>query len=508
MRYSQRAVPALYFRKIFPLFEVLTAEQTREADAQTIAGGVPGIALMETAGTAVAAEIVKAFKPCPVLVLCGPGNNGGDGFIAAARLKKDGWDVRVACAVKKNMLKGDAALASRQWTSDTESLNSNLPVHQTALVVDALFGTGFAGALAPETVTLFDKIRSRKITVVAVDVPSGMNATSGDIAPGILKADMTVTFSRKKTCHMLLPSKTWCGKVIVTHIGIADDVIAATGSTVFENAPPLWLKSFSLPDVYANKYDRGHLVVYGGRKRTGAACLAAFAGQRAGAGLVTIMSPPESHAIYSGYRASIMVDAWKDMDAFKAILRDERKNAVIIGPGSGEDVKPMVEAVLGFNKACVFDADVFSAFRDCSGELFAKLSPERHVLTPHEGEFERIFGAMEGSKLERAQKAAKIANAVVVLKGADTVIAAPDGTTIINANAPATLATAGSGDVLAGLIGGFMAQKMPPFMAAAAACWLQGEAAGNYGLGLTAEDIISQIPQALNKLFDLGKIGR
>lgn len=486
------------------MFEILTTTETAKADAATISQGIAGIQLMSTAGASVAHEIIRQFKPCPVLFLCGPGNNGGDGFITAQQMKKEGWAVRVACMVKRTALKGDAALAAQKWEGEVESLNSNLSVHQTGLIVDAIFGTGFDRTLAPELIILFDKIRTRKIPVIAVDVPTGMNAEAGTVDPGTLKAHTTVTFTRKKTGHVLLPGKTFCGKVIVAGVGITDQTVAALETTCFENHPGLWLKNFPLPSTDGHKYARGHAVVYGGAKRTGAACLAAAAAQKIGAGLVTLASPKEALPVYATYRASIMVDECNTVEDLKTILRDERKNAILIGPGAGinDTLRQSVDALLSLNKSGVLDADVFSVYQKTPKDLFAKLSP-RYVLTPHEGEFERLFGAMEGHKLERARKAAKISNAIVLLKGSDTVIAAPDGAAVVNTNAPSTLATAGSGDVLAGMITGLIAQGMPPFMAAAAAVWLHGEAALSYGLGLTAEDLISQISQTLNRLYGL-----
>ncbi len=484
------------------MFEILSADEMRKAEAATLAQGITGLQLMAAAGASVAQEIADTIKPCPVLVLCGPGNNGGDGFIAAQHLKKAGWPVRVACMVKRNALKNDALLAAQKWDGEVESLNSNLSVHQTGLVVDAVFGTGFDRTLEPELVILFDKIRTRKIPVVAVDVPTGLNAATGSVDAGSLKANLTVTFCRKKTGHVLLPGKEHCGRIVTADIGITDAVVSALGTTCFENHPALWLKDFPLPTAEGHKYSRGHAVVYGGEKRTGAACLAAAAAQKIGAGLVTITSPAKAWPVYSSYRASIMVDECNDIEGLKTILRDERKNVVLLGPGAGVDntLRQAVEAVLSLNKSGVLDADVFSAYQDAPKDLFAKLSP-KYVLTPHAGEFERFFGVMEGTKPERALKAARISNAIVLIKGADTVIAAPDGTAVINTNAPPTLATAGSGDVLSGFITGLIAQKMPPFMAACAAVWLHGQAAKIYGLGLTAEDIISTLNQALNKFF-------
>lgn len=479
------------------MHEILTAAEMKNAEAVAMSQGLTGLQLMTNAGTAAAQHIIKTFKQCPVLVLCGPGNNGGDGFVIAQQLKKEGWAVRVACAVKRTALKNDAAAAAKTWDGDVEGLNSNLSVHQTGLIVDAIFGTGFDRALDPELLILFDKIRARKIPVVSIDIPTGINATTGAVDPGTLKAALTITFCRKKIAHVLLPAKNYCGNIAVTDIGIANDMITNTNCT--ENSPELWQKSLPVLNAESHKYKRGHAVVYGGEKRTGAACLAAAATQKIGAGLVTITAPEKAWGVYSSYRASIMVDECNTVDEFKAILRDVRRNIVLIGPGAGADdqLKHCVEAALTMNKSGVLDADVFSAYQGHAKELFTKLSP-KFVLTPHEGEFEKLFGVLEGSKVERALAAAKMANAIVVLKGADTVIAAPDGHSVINTNAPPTLATAGSGDVLGGIIAGLIAQGMPPFQAACAATWLHGESARIYGIGLTAEDIISSLPTALN----------
>jgi hydroxyethylthiazole kinase-like uncharacterized protein yjeF len=484
------------------MFEILTATEMKKAEASAIAQGTSSFQLMLNAGTAASQVLLRLFQPCPVLVLCGPGNNGGDGFIIAQRLKKAGWSVRVACSIKRANLKNDAGQAALKWEGEIENLNSNLFVHQTGLIIDAVFGTGFGRELDPELKMLFDKIRTRKIPVVAVDIPSGINASTGTIDPGTLKAALTITFCRKKIAHVLMPSKNYCGDVVVSDIGITDNMIAELQTSRFENNPGLWLKDFPQPNAESHKYTRGHAIVYGGETRTGAACLAAAAAQKIGAGAVTIVSTAKSWPVYSSYRASLMVDECNDADAFKALLRDERKNVVLIGPGAGADdrLKQSLDSLFSFNKSGVLDADIFSLAAKSPKDLFSKLSP-RYVLTPHEGEFEKLFGVMEGNKLERALKAAKMANAIVLLKGADTVIAAPDGAAVINTHAPSSLATAGSGDVLSGLITGLIAQGVPPFMAASAAVWLHSEAARKYGFCLTAEDIISVLPQALTSIF-------
>lgn len=487
------------------MYEILTSDQMKTAESLTIEAGTPSFQLMTAAGHGVAAAMIAQFKPCPVLVLCGSGSNGGDGFIAAAQLQAAGWNVRVACLVKTAALKGDAAQAAKLWTGAVEPLNSNIAPRDCALVVDAVFGTGFHGALDPELVTCFDKLRARKPAVVAVDLPSGTDANTGAVAEGTLHANVTVTFARKKIAHVLQSARNACGRIIVAHIGIDDKNIALTGTQLFENAPALWLAQYPVPRTDMHKYDRGHVVVYGGPQRTGAACLAAGAAQKIGAGAVTIASPAQAQAVYSLYRASIMVDTYSDTEDWRGLLRDERKNTIVIGPGGGEGTRDATLAALSFHKTCVLDADVFSAFKSQPEELFQKLSPH-HVLTPHEGEFARLFPAIAESgadKISRTRAAAKKANTMIVLKGSDTVIAAPDGTAVINTNAPPQLATAGSGDVLSGMIAGLSSQGMPPFQAACAAVWLHGETARSYGFGLTPEDIIININHTLNNIFGI-----
>lgn len=471
------------------MLEILTTDEMKKADAAAIADGIPARQLIEAAGVAVAHKIADLFKKTPVLVLCGSGNNGADGMVAAERLKRAGWPVRIAVFEK-----------DRKKYPDAEALNSNLSLKDTGLVVDAIFGTGFRSTLEPEIVTLFDKVRARRIPVVAVDIPSGVDGTSGTIAEGALKADITVTFCRKKIAHVLHPSREFCGKTHVAQIGITDDIIMRLNGQIFENNPALWIRNFPIPDASSHKYTRGFVTVHGGNIRTGAACLAAHAAQIAGAGAVAIMTQPETRIIYSLFRASIMVDAWQTIDDLKSILRDERRNALVLGPGGG-DMREIVEAALGLNKIAVLDADALTSFKNEPQALFSKLSSQC-VLTPHAGEFKHLFGDLDGSKIDQARTAARKSGAVVVFKGSDTVIAEPDGAIIVNSAAPPNLATAGSGDVLSGLIAGLSAQGMPPFMAAAAACWLQTQAARKQGFGLTAEDIIIHIPQVLNQLFN------
>lgn len=496
------------------MFEILTAEEMRQSDQAAIAGGLKGIELMTAAGHAVAHRIMQDYAPCPVLVLCGKGHNGGDGFIVASLLEKSGWPVRVACLVKTTELKGDVTQAAKTFGGKVEALNSNLGIKDARIVVDAVFGTGFSGKLEPELLTLFDKVRAKSPVVVAVDLPSGIETDSGTIAEGTLKADITVTFCRRKIAHMIYPSRSWCGRIVRSDIGIDDAIVAAQNPLAFENNPALWLASLPVPDTDSHKFTRGHVSVYGGTHRTGAAALSARAAQRAGAGLVSIASTQASELYYRLAAASLMVDACDTLDEYKTILSDERRTAVVIGPGAlpaqggEEELRAAVAAVVATPKAAVLDADIFRAFEHHPSQLLGHLDPTRHVLTPHAGEFLRLFGSPDGCKLEQARAAAKKANAVVVYKGPDTIIAAPEGLAVIDVSGPPTLATAGSGDVLSGLIAGFAAQGMPPFFAACAAVYLHSQSARLHGLGLTAEDIISNIHQALNNLFNINSADR
>jgi len=479
---------------------ILTVAEMQESDRNTIAAGTAGVVLMEHAGKAVTTRIAEYYAPCPVLILCGPGNNGGDGFVIAHLLKEAGWPVRIAAMKAVQDYSGDAALMAQKCGGDFEPLSGNLDLQDTALVVDALFGTGFSKALAPELTPLLHKITAAALPVIAVDIPSGVNGDSGTADPATLKAAHTVTFHAKKPGHLLLPGRDACGQIHVADIGITNEQYLLP--PLYENSPALWHTLFPQPKTGDNKYSHGHAVIFGGAKMTGAAKLAAHACMRAGAGLATILCPPESFDIYADYKAHLLVEPLATVEEKTAFLQDPRRNAVLIGPGLGvnQDTCNLVLAALADkSKAVCIDADALSSFHDTPETLFAALH-ENCILTPHDGEFARLFGTIDGDKISRTRRAAEKSGAVVLLKGADTVIAAPDGRAVINTNAPAFLATAGAGDVLAGIITGLLAQHMPAFEAAAAAAWLHGAAAQNCGRGLVAEDLAEQLPAILKEL--------
>ena len=477
---------------------VLRVEQMAEADRLAMMGGTPGTLLMQNAGEAVAREIERRFTPRAVSVLCGPGNNGGDGFVAAATLAQSGWPVRVALLGDAEALRGDALLCARRWPGPIEPLIPAI-IDNAELVIDALFGSGLNRALDPKVGDVLACATRRAIPIVAVDIPSGIRGDSGEDL-GAAPAVCTVTFMRKKPGHLLLPGRDACGDVVVADIGISQSVLNSLAVDTWENTPALWLDQLPRWHANSNKYSRGHALLYGGYPMTGAARMAARAAARSGAGLTTIAVPEHAFAIYAASLTSIMAQPLAQNEDFARLLADARYTAFSIGPGAGVSDATRLRALdmLKTGKPVVIDADAISVFASRPDELFQAIRGDC-VITPHEGEFKRIFD-VSGDKLARARQAARRSGAVVVLKGSDTVIAAPDGRAIINSNAPPTLATAGSGDVLGGFILGLLAQKMDAFPAAAAAVWLHGAAAAGFGAGLLAEDLPDLLPAVLRQL--------
>jgi ADP-dependent NAD(P)H-hydrate dehydratase / NAD(P)H-hydrate epimerase len=474
---------------------VLTCAQMAKADAFAVAQGVASLTLMENAGAAVAAAIAARFKPCAVTVLCGPGNNGGDGFVVARLLDEEGFSVRVAHDADP---KGDARAMSELWKGARLALTP-AALDGARLVVDALFGAGLCRPLEGAAAQTVEALND--LPVVAIDMPSGVSGDSGAPLGGVyVTAALTVTFFRKKPGHLLLPGRALCGEIVLADIGIPD---AAADTQLFENTPALW--TYPHPKATGHKYDRGHAVaVSGGATATGAARLAARGALRVGAGLVTVASPPGALAVNAAHLTAIMLKAFEGVAGLADMLADKRLNAVVIGPGLGVggETRALVDVALKSGAAVVLDADALTSFQDDPEALFNRLH-ERCVLTPHAGEFERLFPGLldeAGGKVEAVRAAAARAGAVVLLKGGDTVIASPSGKAAINANAPPTLATAGAGDVLAGFIAGLLAQKLPAFEAAACATWLHGAAADAFGPGLIAEDLPEILPEVLDLL--------
>ena len=479
--------------------EILSNEEMRRADAMAVEAGIPSFTLMKNAGRAVADVIASRYQPCRVAVLCGPGNNGGDGFVVARLLSEQGFDVLVACGGEPN---GDAAEAAAQWRGARAPL-SPAAIDGAGLIVDALFGAGLSRPLEAGYRALIEAVNHANVPIVAIDMPSGVDGDSGQVRGIAVEADITITFFRLKPAHLLMPGRDLCGEPLLADIGIPE--IACAGIRLFENSPALWSERYPWPQPNAHKYARGHcLVVSGPAHATGAARLAARGALRVGAGLVSVAAQGEAVSINAAHLTAIMVKPFDGAEGLASLLSDRRLNAAIIGPGLGvnSNIGALVESVLAGGAATVLDADALTWFQKDPPSLFGMIKHPT-VMTPHEGEFERIFPGLLAStvsKVEAARAAADRSGAVVLLKGNDTVIAAPDGRAAINANAPATLATAGTGDVLAGFIGGLMAQGMPPFEAACAGAWLHGDAAGRFGPGLIAEDLPEILPESLSSL--------
>ncbi len=488
--------------------ELLTTREMGQADALTIKAGTPGHELMEAAGCAVKDEVLRCAPGAKaVLILCGPGNNGGDGFVAGRLLKEQGYTIKLALLGTVEGLKGDAAEMARLWEGDVELISPEI-LQGAEVVVDAIFGAGLTRAVEGVVAKSIEAANACGAKIVSVDVPSGIDGTSGEVRGVAIQAASTVTFFRAKPGHLLLPGRLHCGEVRVADIGIPARVLESIAPKTFANSQALWQAYFPRPQTTGHKYSRGHaLIISGGPEATGAARLSARGALRIGAGLVTLAGSKEATAINAAHSTAVMIVSFSGAKGLAGILKDTRKNAVLIGPGAGvgKETRDLTMTILKSKAACVLDADALTSFEKSRAHLCAAICKRSApvILTPHEGEFTRLFGesVAAGSKLERARAAAQTSGAIILLKGADTVIAHPDGRAAINDNAPPWTATAGSGDVLAGFAAGLLAQGMPAFEAACAAVWLHGEAADRLGPGLIAEDLSEILPELLRTLI-------
>src|SRR3954470_11126616 len=492
--------------------EVLTTTEMERADRLTITAGTPGFALMMSAGQAVAEAAMGLVEEGPIMVVAGRGNNGGDGFVAAAELAARGRDVSVILLCERDSLHGDAALAARGWKYPVLPFNPQA-IGKPALIIDALFGAGLNRPVKGDPFEMIEAINANGAPVLAVDLPSGISGTTGAVMGAAINAVETVTFFRRKPAHLLMPGRKHCGRVRVADIGIDPRVLAEIRPQTSEIVPESWRKSFPVPGIDGHKYARGHAVVVSGElASTGAARLAARGALRAGAGLVTVASPRDALAVNAAALTAVMVRAIDTPVEFAELLDDRRFNTCVIGPGAGisERTRDFVHTALSAQKHLVLDADALTSFAEQPDRLFESIKASADpqvVLTPHEGEFPRLFSDLSNknpgrSKLERARDAAQRAGAVVLVKGADTVVAAPDGRATIASNAPAWLATAGAGDVLAGIIAGLLAQDVDAFEAASIGVWMHGEGAREAGPGLIAEDLTEVLPAVFRRLYD------
>jgi ADP-dependent NAD(P)H-hydrate dehydratase / NAD(P)H-hydrate epimerase len=492
--------------------EVLTTPEMERADQLTIAAGTPGFALMLSAGQAVAEAAMDLVDEGPVVVVAGPGNNGGDGFVAAAELAARGREVSVILLCERDSLQGDAASAARGWKYPVLPFNPQA-IGRPALIIDALFGAGLNRPVKGEPHDMIEAINANGAPVLSVDLSSGINGDTGAVMGVAVRATETVTFFRRKPGHLLLPGRIYCGRVRLGDIGIDPRVLDEIRPRTFENIPQFWRNLFPVPGIDGHKYARGHAVVVSGDlAATGAARMAARGALRAGAGLVTVVSPRDALAVNATALTAVMVRPIDTAVEFAELLTDKRLNTGVIGPGAGvgDRTRDFVVTALSAKRNLVLDADALTSFADAPDHLFEAIKASHDpqvVLTPHEGEFPRLFSDISNkhpgrSKLERVRAAAERSGAVVLLKGPDTVVVSPDGRATIASNAPPWLATAGAGDVLAGMIAGMLAQDVAAFEAASIAVWMHGEAAREAGPGLIAEDLPEVLPAVFRHLYD------
>lgn len=487
---------------------VLTCENMGKADAYAIKGGVSGPVLMERAGQAMAREILDRWAPRSTAVLCGPGNNGGDGWVVARHLYQMGWSVTLFSLVPVSDLKGDAAWAAAQWAGRVCSPDMFDPADYE-LVVDALFGAGLSRPVEGEAARMLSALKDAQSLVVAADVPTGMDGDTARADGVVCPADLTVTFHRFKPGHLLEPGRSLCGECVCADIGIPEGWSESVPIEAEHNDPILWsVPGLDLPRI-SHKHTRGRLCVLSGpRGASGAAQLAAKAGLIGGAGFVTILSGEGALNEIASASPELVSRSYDRQAGFGAVLTSHRAHAAVVGPGAGvtDTLQDQVLSALGVEIPLVLDADALSVFEDAPQRLFAGLHPHC-VLTPHGGEFSRLFPDLAKdlaigkiNKITATRTAAQRAGATVLFKGPDTVIAHPDGRVRINTHASSRLATAGTGDVLAGLIGAFLAQGQSAFDAASAAVWLHGDAGLRLGPGAIVTDVLSKLPSVLSGL--------
>ena len=444
---------------------ILTAAQMRDAEARAISSGTAEIQLMGRAGKALAEAVRLYIGPRPTLILCGPGNNGGDGYVAARFLRDAGYPVRVAALAEPSQ---EAARWARgQWSGPVEPFEK---CEAAPIVIDCVFGTGLSRSLETSVAERLKSLVDQALIAVACDLPSGVASDDGAPLSPTGSYDLTVTFGALKPSHRLMPSMGGMGRVVLADIGVD------AGANWFEIGEP------ELPplDPMGHKYDRGLVHCLAG-EMPGAIALAANAAARSGAGYVRIST---SRAI-DGLPASIVQTGAAD-------LKDPRIGCILVGPGLG-DVPQILTLALTSKAPKVIDGDGIGLLGEPE-----RLHGQDAVLTPHEAEFVRLFGELDGSKPERALEAARWSQSVIVYKGPDTLVAAPDGRLGFAPPAPAWLATAGTGDVLAGVIAAMRARGMDGFDAACAGVWIHGRAAELAGPGMIAADLPAAISRILS----------
>jgi NAD(P)H-hydrate epimerase len=471
--------------------DILNTEQMQMLEHKTAETGISRVEMMERAGNAVAAFIRRTYSPCKILVCCGPGNNGGDGIVTAIALRKQGWRVTLASDCFDQTCSKQTAHFRKQWAHSVISLAEAKKEHWD-LIVDALFGIGLPRPITGIYLDTIAWMNASGVPIVSIDMPSGINSDTAQIEGIAVNARQTVTFQHIKIGQVLLPGLSHVGQLIVVDIGLLKD----TCYTAQINTPHIWQKHLPHLSLTDHKYARGQLVILGGNTITGASRLAAHAARRMGAGMVIVLCDSRVIPIYNREPGLIV----HDISHLDQYLEDSRTTGFLIGPGFGvgKETCMLTQRLIQSGHPCVIDADAITSFAKNSQDLFA-LNLSKCVLTPHHGEFVRVFSEKE-TKIASTYLAAKESGATVLYKGADTVIS--DGEEVyVNTNGSPHLATAGTGDVLAGMIAGLLARDVTPLDAALIASWLHADCAERIGHGLIAEDISNALPAALKDLY-------
>ena len=482
---------------------IVTASEMYRAEEAAARAGVSKLELMENACQSVVSEVTSRWTPRKTLVLCGPGQNGGDGLGVACLLQQRRWLIDVVRCFPDKGFEGNAQIMSERWGGPWMDLES-VRLEDYALVVDAVLGIGLKRELEARLSRFFEKINALNIDVVAVDIPTGISSDTGAVLGGSLQANLTVTLGWPKPAHLLLPGKSVCGQIVVSDIGVGENNLGNDAPSIKINGPNLWWDKIPRLRPENHKYHRGHSVIVGGgsKNSTGAARLAAEASLRSGSGLVTLWVPSDALVDYSSAPAAILLEGRDAPLEISEFLKDDRKNVVLIGPGCGvsEQTRILTKQILLSPKRVVLDADALTSFSPNPAVLFDLISSNT-VLTPHSGEFAKLFkGLSYGDKISLTRAAAKTSGAIIIYKGNDTVIAEPGGKAVVNFNAPTNLATAGTGDVLSGIVSGLLAQGCSPFDASCISVWCHSRAATYAGQGLIADDLLQKIPKVFQEL--------
>ena len=484
-------------------YAILSCKNHRDLDKKTIKKFISGYTLMENAGKVIFKIIKKKFKKQKkIKILCGPGNNGGDGFVVAKLLKEDGYlNINLFCLVTKKKLKGDAKLAAKKFGDNFKSF-SNFKISSNDVIIDGIFGSGLKKNISGNLKKIIEKINLKKPYCISIDVPSGINGDTGQVQGVAVKSNDTITFTRKKIGHLLSPGKEYCGNIIVTDIGVNLEKLLFKPH-IFENHPDNWKNKFPWPNQKSHKYTRGFTLIICGEKMTGASRLAARGVARIGCGLLCLGVPKKSFDIYSIENPIALIETVDDENDLNNLLKDKRINTILIGPGLGinkKKLKLILKIIKEKKRIVVLDAD---ALKNNFKKILLK-NRTKIVITPHEGEFTQVLKDLNiknnKNKLSLAIKFVKKTKINLILKGNTTIICSQDGQISINTNSSPFLATGGSGDVLAGMITGLISQGMNIFEACCASVWIHGEIAKIKGPGLIAEDLPEMIPNVLKKL--------